>query len=109
MLATGQQKLERMRDGRAIYIGAERVDDVTRHPAFRNAAQTIAGLYELKADPGQRDLFTFEEDGERYGLPWLRCRTREDLAHLAEYARMAATVEGFKRYLDEHVYARRAA
>ena len=32
-----------------------------------------------------------------------------DLAHLAEYARMAATAEGFKRYLDEHVYARRAA
>ena len=80
MLINGKEKLERMRDGRAIYIGAERVDDVTRHPAFRNAAQTIAGLYELKADPGQRDLFTFEEDGERYGLPWLRCRTREDLA-----------------------------
>jgi glutaconate CoA-transferase subunit A len=32
-----------------------------------------------------------------------------DLAHLAEYARMAATAEGFKRYLDEHVYARKAA
>ena len=32
-----------------------------------------------------------------------------DLAHLAEYARMAATGEGFKRYLDEHVYARKAA
>ena len=27
-----------MRDGRAIYVGAERIDDVTRHPAFRNAA-----------------------------------------------------------------------
>jgi hypothetical protein len=26
MLISGQQKLERMRDGRAIYIGAERVD-----------------------------------------------------------------------------------
>ena len=78
MLINGKEKLERMRDGRAIYIGAELVDDVARHPAFRNAAQTIAGLYELKADPGQRDLFTFQEDGERYGLP--RCRTREDLA-----------------------------
>ena len=51
MLISGKEKLERMRDGRAIYIGAERVDDVTRHPAFRNAAQTIAGLYDLKADP----------------------------------------------------------
>src|ERR1700716_4194337 len=80
MLMSGREKLERMRDGRAIYIGAERVDDVTRHPAFRNAAQTIAGLYDLKADPLQRELFSFEENGERYGLPWLRCRTREDIA-----------------------------
>jgi glutaconate CoA-transferase subunit A len=32
-----------------------------------------------------------------------------DLAHLAEYAKMAATAEGFAKYLDEHVYERRAA
>jgi 4-hydroxyphenylacetate 3-monooxygenase len=80
MLIGGKEKLERMRDGRAIFIGAERVDDVTRHPAFKNAAQTIAALYELKADPAQRELFSFEENGERYGLPWLRCRNRDDLA-----------------------------
>ena len=77
MLISGKEKLERMRDGRAIYIGAERVDDVTRHPAFKNAAQTIAGLYDLKADPQQRELFSFEENGERCGLHWLRCRSRD--------------------------------
>jgi glutaconate CoA-transferase subunit A len=32
-----------------------------------------------------------------------------DLAHLAEYARMAATAEGFATYLEQYVYARRAA
>ena len=32
-----------------------------------------------------------------------------DLAHLAAYAKLAATAEGFAKYLDEHVYARRAA
>ena len=32
-----------------------------------------------------------------------------DGAHLAEYARMAATPEGFARYLDQHVYTRKAA
>ena len=80
MLATGSEKLERMRDGRVVYIGAERVDDVTSHPAFRNGARTIAALYDLKADPAKRDLFTFEDNGERIGLQWLRCRTREDLA-----------------------------
>jgi glutaconate CoA-transferase subunit A len=32
-----------------------------------------------------------------------------DGAHLAEYARMAATPEGFARYLDQHVHAKKAA
>jgi glutaconate CoA-transferase subunit A len=32
-----------------------------------------------------------------------------DAAHLAEYARLAATPEGFAAYLDRHVHARRAA
>ena len=32
-----------------------------------------------------------------------------DAAHLAEYARLAATPEGFARYLEQHVYGRRAA
>jgi len=32
-----------------------------------------------------------------------------DAAHLADYARMAATAEGFTAYLDRHVHAQRAA
>jgi len=32
-----------------------------------------------------------------------------DAAHLAEYARLAATPEGFAQYLDRYVYAKRAA
>ena len=32
-----------------------------------------------------------------------------DFAHLGEYARMAATPEGFARYVDEYVHGRRAA
>src|SRR5947209_15721833 len=79
MLVSAKQKLERMRDGRVVYIGAARVDDVSAHPAFRQGAQTIADLYDLKADPPKRDLFSYEENGERYALQWLRCRTRDDL------------------------------
>jgi glutaconate CoA-transferase, subunit A len=40
------------------------------------------------------------------GLP---DRYAADLEHLAQYARLAATAEGFARYIKEHVYARRAA
>ena len=32
-----------------------------------------------------------------------------DAEHLAEYARLAATDEGFAKYLDQHVHERRAA
>jgi glutaconate CoA-transferase subunit A len=32
-----------------------------------------------------------------------------DVAHLAEYAKLAATPEGFARYLDQYVYAKKAA
>ena len=51
MLRTGEEHLKSIRDGRVIYIGDERVEDVTRHPAFRNAAQTVAALYDMKCDP----------------------------------------------------------
>jgi 4-hydroxyphenylacetate 3-monooxygenase len=79
VLVNGRTKLERMRDGRAVYIGAERVEDVTAHPAFREGARTVAALYDLKADPARQDLFSFQEDGEVYSLYWLRCRNRDDL------------------------------
>ena len=39
--------------------------DVAIHAAFRNGAQTIAALYDLKADPAKSDLFSYEEHGER--------------------------------------------
>ena len=79
MLRTGKEHLETLRDGRVIYIGDEKVDDVTTHPAFRNAAQTVAALYDMKADPANRDVLTYEEDGGRHSIYFLRARSREDL------------------------------
>ena len=46
MLRTGKEHLETLRDGRVVYVGGERVDDVTTHPAFREAAKTVAGIYD---------------------------------------------------------------
>ena len=51
MLMTGSEYLESIRDGRRVYIGSERVDDVTTHPAFRNAAQSLATIYDRKRAP----------------------------------------------------------
>src|ERR1700689_4649087 len=79
MLRTGKKTLDSLRDGRIVYIGSERVDDVTRHPAFRNAAQTVAALYDMKADPANRDVMTYEEDGGRHSIYFLRALSRDDL------------------------------
>ena len=79
MLRTGKDYLERIRDGRKVLIGSERVGDVTRHPAFAAAARMYAALYDLKADPAKRDLMSFEEEGERFSLYFLKPRTRDDL------------------------------
>ena len=43
---TGEEYLKSLQDGREIYIYGERVKDVTTHPAFRNAAASIAQMYE---------------------------------------------------------------
>jgi 4-hydroxyphenylacetate 3-monooxygenase len=59
MLRTGKEHLETLRDGRVLYIGGERVDDVTRHPAFSGAAQTVAAIYDLKADPANREVMSY--------------------------------------------------
>lgn len=80
MLVSGKEKLERMRDGRVVYVGSEKVTDVTTHPAFRHAAQSVADLYDRKADPAKRDVFSYEENGEHFSIYWLRCRNRADLA-----------------------------
>src|SRR5580658_7991000 len=79
MLRSGQEHLQSLRDGRVVYVGAEKIDDVTRHPAFRNAAQTVAALYDMKADPANRDAMTYEEDGGRHSIYFLRARSRDDL------------------------------
>ena len=80
MLKTGEDYLASLRDGRTIYIGDEQVKDPTSHPAFDKIAATYAKFYDLKAAPENRDLLSFEEDGERYSMYFLRPTCREDLA-----------------------------
>ena len=50
MLRTGKEHLETLRDGRVVYIGSERVADVTTHPAFAGAARSIAMLTPPRMD-----------------------------------------------------------
>ena len=91
MLLTGKEYLESIRDGRRVYVGGELVNDVTTHPAFRNAAQSFAMIYDRKRAPENRDVMTFEEDGERFSTYFLLPRTREDLWRRYETHRRIAS------------------
>src|SRR5262245_28655887 len=79
LLMTGKDYLDSIRDGRRVYVGGERVDDVTTHPAFRNAARSFAMIYERKRAPENRDVMTFEEEGETFSTYFLLPHTRDDL------------------------------
>ena len=95
MLMTGKDYLESIRDGRRVYVGGELVEDVTTHPAFRNAAHSFALIYDRKRAPENHDVMTFEEDGETFSSYFLLPRTREDLQRRFEtHRRIAAWTHG---------------
>jgi 4-hydroxyphenylacetate 3-monooxygenase len=80
-LRTGADYLRSLDDGRAVFVDGERVADVARHPAFREAARSIARLYDIAAAPENRELMTFPSP--RTGMPVLRAyqipKTHADL------------------------------
>jgi aromatic ring hydroxylase len=58
----GKEFLESIRDGREVWIYGRRVKDVTTHPAFRNAARTLARMYDALHDPARQALLTTATD-----------------------------------------------
>ena len=67
---TGQQYLAGLRDQpREVWLGGERVRDVTAHPELQNGARAIASLYDMQLDPRYRDEMTYVSptSGERVG------------------------------------------
>src|SRR3954454_14642861 len=69
-LRTGADYLASLRDGRQVFVEGERVADVTQHKAFREAARSIARLYEIAGDPENRERMTFPSPAT--GAPVLR-------------------------------------
>ena len=93
---TGKEYLESLRDDREVYIYGERVKDVTAHPAFRNAARSIAKLYDALHDPKHKDVLTCPTDtgSGSFTHKFFRvAQSREDLIGqreaIAAWARMS--------------------
>ena len=104
MIKTGQQHLDGLNDGRIIYIGDERIENVTAHPAFRNAAKNVARLYDMKHDPELQDILTYEEGGERYSMWFLQAKTRDDLRkRMKAHKKIADATCGMMGRSPDHV------
>jgi len=100
-----------------VFIGRDRELMTMAHAAARTIA-TVEKLHDgnLLEDPflsaGTVPGFYIETVAVAPRGAWplpLLDHYPADGAHLAEYARLAATAEGFARYLDQHVHARKAA
>src|SRR4030095_697266 len=79
---TGAEFLESLRDGREVYIYGERVKDVTKHPAFRNAAASVAKLYDALHDAKSKETLTAATDTGSGGYThrfFKAARSREEL------------------------------
>lgn len=58
-LRTGAEYLRSLDDGRALFVDGERVRSVTTHPAFARAARSAADLFDIAADPANRERMTY--------------------------------------------------
>ena len=75
----GADYLASLRDGRAVFLDGERVQDVTRHPAFAEPIQRIAERYDAAANAPDVTTCVDPATGERIGAMWLMPRSAEDL------------------------------
>lgn len=79
---TGADHIQSLRDGRSVYIDGKLVEDVTTHPAFKNAIRSAAALYDYQARPENIEAMTFlpESGGRRINRSWLAPKTYEEMA-----------------------------
>jgi 4-hydroxyphenylacetate 3-monooxygenase len=80
-MRTGDEYLRSLKDGRRVFVDGELVKDVTTHPAFRQAARSIAMLYDIAAQPELRERMTFTspKTGEPVQRGWQIPHTHADL------------------------------
>ena len=86
MLRTGAQYLEALNDGRNVWVGNEKIDNVATHPKTRDYARRIADFYDLHHREDLRDVMTFvDEDGVRRSMQWFGHRNKEELRRKRKY------------------------
>jgi len=80
-MRSGDAYVASLRDGRAVYLDGERVDDVTKHPAFVEPIRRIAETYDRAKAAENDPALTFVDPatGARHSNMWLVPRSADDL------------------------------
>ena len=77
---SGAQYLAGLQDGREVWSGGERIDDVTTHPATRRGAATLGRFLDRQMDDDVRDTVTYvDEDGDRCAMAFMAPRSKDDV------------------------------
>ena len=84
---SGQKYIDNLSANPAeVWIGGEKVKDVTTHPAFQNGVRSLAALYDLQHNPNTKDTMTFESpaSGDPVGLSFIVPKSIDDLVKRRE-------------------------
>jgi len=79
---TGQQYINGLKEQeREIWLGGERVRDVTTHPGLAGGVRAIAQLYDMQHDPELREVMTYRSptSGQPVGRSFDNPKTRDAL------------------------------
>jgi len=102
---TGNDFLAGLRDRRAVWIGDQKVTDVTDHPALRGAARALAGVFDLQHAAAADCLVPDPHGHDPINVSHLIPRSKEDLQrrHRAGYSKHPVQVGEFDAWLDAFI------
>src|SRR5262245_28739498 len=91
-IRTGTEFIQGLRDNREVWLGNERINDVTAHPAFRASIESLAYLYDMQHDPELRSQLTYTSPttGAPVGLSFLIPRSHEDIVRRRQMIKLWA-------------------
>jgi 4-hydroxyphenylacetate 3-monooxygenase len=107
---SGNNYLSAMRKLKAdVWIGGQRVADVTIHPAFVHCARSLASLYDMQGE--HPEAMTFRtEDGDRAGMSFIQPKSSEELRkRTAMFRRWAEYSHGMMGRTPDYLNASIAA
>jgi 4-hydroxyphenylacetate 3-monooxygenase len=79
-MTAGNRYIQRLNDGRRVWLNGNIVPDIRSSPAFRGTIESVAAIMDLQDDPSVGQQLTFiAETGARANLAFLIPEQKEDL------------------------------